>query len=76
MAPKQKLISLAVGERIRMETPGGGGLGNPAERSADDLAMDLEDERISLSRARQDYGDDLVEKALGVLSKPIPKKEF
>ena len=40
------------------------------------LAMDLEDERISLSRARQDYGDDLVEKALGVISKPIPKKEF
>ena len=38
--------------------------------------MDLEDERISLSRARQDYGDDLVEKALGVISKPIPKKEF
>ena len=59
-----------------METPGGGGLGTPAARSADDLAMDLEDERISLSRARQDYGDDLVEKALGVLSKPIPKKEF
>ena len=76
MAPKQKLISLAVGERIRMETPGGGGLGNPAERSADELAMDLEDERISLSRARQDYGDDLVEKVLGVISKPIPKKEF
>ena len=30
MAPKQRLISLTAGERIRMETPGGGGLGAPS----------------------------------------------
>ena len=73
MAPKQRLISLTAGERIRMETPGGGGLGAPADRSIDDLAVDLEDQRISVARARLDYGNELAEKALKTLSKSNPE---
>ena len=73
MAPKQRLISLAAGERIRMETPGGGGLGDPSDRSIDDLAVDLEDQRISVARARLDYGNELTEKALKMISKSNPE---
>ena len=34
-------ITLAPGDRITFETPGGGGLGPPAERDADALARDI-----------------------------------
>tara|TARA_Y100001935_G_scaffold204620_1_gene173421 strand:+ start:65 stop:1807 length:1743 start_codon:yes stop_codon:yes gene_type:complete len=76
MAPKQRLISLAAGERVRMETPGGGGLGDPSGRSIDDLAIDLEDQRISVARARLDYGNELTEKALKMISKSYPEWDF
>jgi N-methylhydantoinase B/oxoprolinase/acetone carboxylase alpha subunit len=56
-----------------METPGGGGLGDPSDRSIDDLAVDLEDQRISVARARLDYGNELTEKALKIISKSNPE---
>lgn len=34
-------IRLARGQRLRIESPGGGGYGNPAERSAEAIARDL-----------------------------------
>ena len=37
--------------------------GDPSDRSIDDLAVDLEDQRISVARARLDYGNELTEKA-------------
>lgn len=42
MASKWVGIQLAKGERVRLETPGGGGYGPAAQRSADDIAHDLQ----------------------------------
>lgn len=64
MSPKQRLLTLQAGETVRMETPGGGGLGDPRKRTVDDLACDLEDGRIREGTARRDFGDDLVDRAL------------
>ena len=62
MSPKQRLLTLEAGETVRMETPGGGGLGDPRERAVEDLARDLEDDRIREETARRDYGDNLVDR--------------
>ncbi len=40
MVSKITDVSLAAGERLRLETPGGGGWGDPAERSAEAAARD------------------------------------
>lgn len=64
MSPKQRLLNLDVGETIRMETPGGGGLGCPTGRNVLALVSDLEDDRISEEAGRRDYGDDLIDQAL------------
>ncbi|MCB1739199.1 MAG: hydantoinase B/oxoprolinase family protein [Gammaproteobacteria bacterium] len=61
--PKQRLLRLSAGESIRMETPGGAGLGEPAMRSAKALALDLLEEKVSLERALADYGETLVHAA-------------
>jgi len=41
-----------------------------------DLAIDLEDQRISVARARLDYGNELTEKALKMISKSYPEWNF
>jgi N-methylhydantoinase B len=41
MLSKMVGIKLKRGERVRLETPGGGGYGDPAERSPDAIARDL-----------------------------------
>ena len=64
MSPKQRLLTLSAGETVRMETPGGGGLGQPHERPIEELTHDLEDGRINEETARRDYGDDMVDQAL------------
>ena len=66
MSPKQRLLTLEAGETVRMETPGGGGLGAPQDRPIAKLARDLEDGRMKEKTARRDYGDEMVDKALGV----------
>jgi len=38
---------MAPGDRVRMETPGGGGFGEPHSRSPDHLAADIADDRLS-----------------------------
>jgi N-methylhydantoinase B len=42
---------LHTGQTASIETAGAGGYGNPANRSADSIASDLEDDRISQSTA-------------------------
>ena len=66
MSPKQRLLTLEAGETVRMETPGGGGLGAPQDRPIVELARDLEDGRMKEETARRDYGEEMVDKALGV----------
>lgn len=71
MSPKQQLLTLKSGESIRMETPGGGGFGDPMERDVFDLVRDLEDQRILEITARRDYGDELVNRALQIIQKAV-----
>ena len=56
MFSKTANIQLERGESVRLETPGGGGCGEPAERSRDRLRDDLLDGRVSDAAARRDYG--------------------
>lgn len=49
-------LTLMAGEIIRVETLGGGGFGDPAERSLDALAQDLREEKVTLAAAQRDYG--------------------
>lgn len=49
-------IALAPGESVRIETPGGGGYGDPAERAPARLERDLLDGKVSAAHARTAYG--------------------
>ena len=57
-------LTLMAGEIIRVETLGGGGFGDPAERSLDALAQDLRQEKVTRPAAERDYGDARVAAAL------------
>jgi N-methylhydantoinase B len=57
-------LTLMAGEIIRVETLGGGGFGDPAERSLDALAQDLREEKVTRAAAERDYGVALVAAAL------------
>jgi len=45
-----------VGDRILIEMPGGGGLGNPHHRKADTVAADCRAGLVSHQAARKAYG--------------------
>ncbi|NNF78700.1 MAG: hydantoinase B/oxoprolinase family protein [Rhizobiales bacterium] len=49
-------LALKAGDRVRLETSGGGGWGNPAQRDASKVADDLASGRISLQVAENVYG--------------------
>jgi len=49
-------ITLAAGESVRIETPGGGGYGAPAERPRARVEQDLLDGKISRAQAESAYG--------------------
>ncbi len=44
------------GERLVLEMPGGGGLGDPLERDPERVAEDVRNGMVSAERARADYG--------------------
>jgi len=45
--PSKCTIQVPKGGRVRIETPGGGGFGDPTQRSAAAIARDLEDGKVS-----------------------------
>jgi N-methylhydantoinase B len=47
---------LSQGDLLRVERPGGGGLGEPLERPAGDVFEDVRQGYVSIERARSDYG--------------------
>ena len=49
---------------MRLETAGGGGYGPPADRTLVALGADLQDGLVSRQKAEQDYGSDMVCRAL------------
>jgi len=63
-------IEMEPGDSMRIETPGGGGYGTPAQRSLDALAQDLQDARISTAFARAAYGEERAAAALALGAKP------
>ncbi len=56
-------LVLAAGETVRIETPGGGGYGDPADRTAEALAADLADGIVTEAAALRDYGAALLDRA-------------
>jgi N-methylhydantoinase B len=52
---KGKLL-LNPGQRLVLETPGGGGLGNPADRARRLVAQDIRQGLVSMEQALKDYG--------------------
>ncbi|MBV6827340.1 hydantoinase B/oxoprolinase family protein [Pseudomonas sp. PD9R] len=56
MFSKTSNITLQAGESIRIETPGGGGYGEPSKREANKLRQDVLDGLVSAECASEDYG--------------------
>ncbi len=57
--PTKANTVLARGDRLRLQTPGGGGWGDPRQRSRDALQADREDGLISAARMKAIYGYDV-----------------
>jgi len=55
---------LPAGASVRLETPGGGGHGAPAERSLADIRRDVVGGKVSRAAAERDYGAERVARAL------------
>ena len=66
LSSKPSRIVLSAGESIRMETPGGGGLGDPGARPAAALARDLADGKLHETGA---YGEVLASRARDLIER-------
>ncbi|KMO11392.1 hydantoinase B/oxoprolinase family protein [Methylobacterium platani] len=55
MVSKVTDVRIRAGERVRLETPGGGGFGHPAERDRDALERDLRLGYVTPESAARDY---------------------
>ncbi|MET7245286.1 hydantoinase B/oxoprolinase family protein [Methylobacterium sp. EM32] len=55
MVSKVTDVRIKAGERVRLETPGGGGFGHPAERNRDALNRDLRLGYVTPEAAARDY---------------------
>jgi N-methylhydantoinase B len=64
--PSKRVLTLHQGERLHVETPGGGGYGDPLERDPEAVRQDVHDRRITLGMAREHYGVVLEEATLTV----------
>jgi N-methylhydantoinase B len=56
MASKITGVNIKKGQRVRLETPGGGGYGDPRERSAEAVRADIANGLVSAGAAREIYG--------------------
>uniref|UniRef100_UPI0028AC6A3B hydantoinase B/oxoprolinase family protein n=1 Tax=Achromobacter sp. TaxID=134375 RepID=UPI0028AC6A3B len=56
--------ALPAGVSVRLETPGGGGYGVPAERSLADIRRDIVGGKVSRAAAERDYGTERVARAV------------
>ena len=63
LSSKTASIVLEAGETIRLETPGGGGFGDPGDRDPVALADDLRTGKVSPARALRDYSENLVKRS-------------
>ena len=56
LGTKPPAVQLTKGQRIRLESPGGGGYGQVVERTLDDITRDLKLGLVSTKGALEDYG--------------------
>jgi N-methylhydantoinase B len=63
-------LRMTAGLGVRMETPGGAGLGVPARRCLNALAADILDGKVSRAAAERDYGKARVAQALAQWKEP------
>jgi N-methylhydantoinase B len=54
--PSKITLTLSAGDVMSVQTPGGGGCGDPLLRPLPEVAQDVEEGRISVQRARDVYG--------------------
>lgn len=54
--PSKTTVQLEKGQSVRLESCGGGGYGSPYERDPEQVLVDVKQEKISPSRARDEYG--------------------
>src|SRR5262249_50448499 len=54
--PTKRLTALAPGARVRLDLPGGGGVGNPRDRDPQAVLKDVVDGYVSLQAAHELYG--------------------
>ena len=52
------------GQSVRLETPGGGGYGAPADRDPEAIRRDVGGGKVSRAAAERDYGAEKVARAL------------
>src|SRR5262249_21093032 len=64
--PSKRVFTLHQGESLHVDTPGGGGYGDPLERDPEAVRQDVYDRRITVLLARQQYGVVLQEPGLRV----------
>jgi N-methylhydantoinase B len=57
--PSKGQVSVGRGDVVRVETPGGGGWGDPAQRDPELVRSDVRAGKVSPRRAREDHGLDL-----------------
>jgi N-methylhydantoinase B len=68
----QPRLILVAGESVRVETPGGGGFGDPRQRAPAALAADIRAGKVSRTAARTGYGDALLAMAETLLTEETP----
>lgn len=61
---------LKKGDIVRIETPGGGGYGNAAERSEAALAADLRDGKVTGKFIAEQFGEQKLQTVIGLMQKP------
>jgi N-methylhydantoinase B len=62
--PSKRVFTLHQGERLYVDTPGGGGYGDALERDPEAVRQDVYDRRVSVRMAREHYGVVLEEPGL------------
>lgn len=67
-SPSVDVEPVTKGDTITHFTPGGGGYGNPLERSVDAVLADVRDGFVSIEAALQDYKVRIDPKSLSVIS--------